>query len=164
MNNQNLLPDFGAIAKTDWGKPAVNTKDTLSLVAVIASAVMLITLFLPWFGISGGEGATKIGIATWTGIFALIGTLAALVGSLYNHKGLAFCGAALSALFALISLFCVFSLTSEGFTLEASKVRILIEEVKEYGGDVSIVRWGAIIHLIAAAATAVVTYLGINKK
>lgn len=164
MNNQNLLPDFGAIAKTDWGKPAVNTKDTLSLVAVIASAVMLITLFLPWFGISEeGLSMTKMGLATWTGIFALIGTLAALVGSLYNHKGLAFCGAALSALFALISLFCVFSLSMSVMGISRE---VPVEDVKralQHGG-VSAVRWGAIFHLIAAAATAVVTYLGINKK
>lgn len=163
MDANKLLPDFNAIGKTNWSKPEMNTKDTLWLVSAIGAFLMFVFLFLPWFGISDEDsmGMTRMGISMWPGIFALIGTVAAIVGVLYNHNGLAFCGATLSALFALISLFCVFSLPIEVFGISKELPAELIKEGIQ-DGKLSTVRYGAILHLICALVTGGVAFLKIS--
>ncbi len=165
MDANKLMPDFQAIGKTDFAKPQLNTKDPMWLITAIGAVLMLIFLFLPWFGLAAPENEvfamsiTRSGLSMWPGIIALIGTLAVIFGVLYNHDGLVFCGAVLSAVFALISLFLVFSLTVSafGFSKELS-----VEEVKEsvrYGS--STIRYGAILHLVVAAITGAAAYLKI---
>lgn len=160
MDANKLMPDFQAIGKTDFAKPQFNTKDPMWLITAIGAVLMLIFLFLPWFGVSAeGVSVTRSGIAMWPGILALIGTLAVIVGVLYNHDGLVFCGAVLAAVFALISLFCVFSLTVSAFGVSKE---VPVEDVKEsIKHGASAVRYGAILHLIVAAITGAAAYLKI---
>lgn len=167
MDANKLMPDFQAIGKTDFSKPNIDTKDPMWLTTAIGALLMLIFLFLPWFGLSAeGESVTRMGIASWAGIFATIGTLAAIFGVLYKQDGMVFCGAALSALFALISLFCVFSLTKDGETMSADQISAMLDASKlasAFGVDagISTIRYGAILHLVVAAITGAAAYLKI---
>lgn len=162
MDANKLMPDFQAIGKTDFAKPQFNTKDPMWLITAIGAVLMLIFIFLPWFGISDEDSMsiTRMGIAMWPGIFALIGTVAAIVGVLYNHDGLVFCGAVLSAVFALISLFLVFSLTLSAFGISRELPAELIKEGIQ-DGDLSTIRYGAILHLVVAVITGAAAYLKI---
>ena len=92
MDFKALLPDFNAIKNTDWTKPQVDTKDTLSLVTLGCIALMLIFVFLPWFSMTAeGETASRLGITTVCGIFGFILTLAAAAGAVTQLRAFATC-------------------------------------------------------------------------
>lgn len=108
MKISSLLPDFNAIVKTDWSKPVLDTKDKLSLFALIGSIVMVIAVFNTWAGYSitlynrQTLTADVSGISTWYGVICLILALASVVGCLYGHVKLAFCAALLGLLISLL--------------------------------------------------------------
>lgn len=107
MSIKSLLPDFSAIAKTDWSKLQLDTKDKLSLFALIGSIIMVVAVFRTWAGYNitlyRGDmiSASVSGISTWYGVICLVCALAAIVGCLYNHPKLAFCAALVGLVFAL---------------------------------------------------------------
>lgn len=107
MKLSSLLPDFSAIAKTDWSKPQLDTKDKLSLFALIGAIVMVIAVFNSWaeYNITlynrQSISASVSGISTWYGVLCLICALAAVAGCLYGHAKLAFCSALLGLFICL---------------------------------------------------------------
>lgn len=162
MDFKQLVPDFQAIGKTEWGKPKVDTKDAVALAGIIAALLMVVFVFLDWFSMGVEKGPLEIsigrsGISLWYGIIGLIGALAAVVGNLYNHKALAFSGGALGVIMGLIGWFMVPSLTFMGVEMPTAKVK----EFLEAGAEAS--HLGAILFLIAAAVVAVSAFMGIAK-
>lgn len=162
MDFKQLVPDFQAIGKTEWGKPKVDTKDAVALAGIIAAALMVVFVFLDWFSLEGEEGRMEIsigrsGISLWYGIIGLIGALASVVGNLYNHKALAFCGGALGVIMGLLGWFMVPSLTFMGVEIPTAEVKEALEE----GAEAS--HLGAILFLVAAAVVAVSAFMGITK-
>ena len=52
MDFKQFIPDFGAIAKTEWSKPQWGGKaDIVKLIGIIAVAAMLTFVLCPWFGL-----------------------------------------------------------------------------------------------------------------
>lgn len=169
MDFKALLPDFNAIKNTDWTKPQVDTKDTLSLVTLGCIALMLIFVFLPWFSMTAeGETASRLGITTVCGIFGFILTLAAAAGAVYKHYTLSFSASVIALIFGLIGCFVVTSLSKDGMELSKDMVKAAIQADKlaeAFGKDVlQTSHLGAILFTLASAGTAVVSYLKITKK
>ena len=108
MKISSLFPDFNAIVKTDWSKPALDTKDKLSLFALVGSIVMVIAVFNTWAGYNitlhnrQTLTADVSGISTWYGVICLVLALASVVGCLYGHVKLAFCAALLGLLISVL--------------------------------------------------------------
>lgn len=157
MDFKQLVPDFQAIGKTEWGKPKVDTKDAVALAGIIAALLMVVFVFLDWFSLEVKISIGRSGISLWYGIIGLIGALAAVVGNLYNHKALAFSGGALGVIMGLIGWFMVPSLTFMGMEMPAAEVKEILED----GAEAS--HLGAILFLIAAAVVAVSAFMGIAK-
>ena len=173
MDFKTLLPDFNAIGKTEWGKPSVDTKDTMNLVALVGVVLMVVFVFLPWAKLTVsalGESAegSRLGITLWYGIFGLICALAALVGVLYKHTSLTFCAAVLGLVFGLIGLLSVPDFTIAGEKVTSDEVKTALEAsklTKVAGvGGASISHLGAILYMVASGVTAVAAYLKIAKK
>lgn len=167
MDFKTLLPDFNAIGKTDWAKPdlKIDTKDTFKLVALAGAVLMLVFLFLSWTSITmSGTTGTKMGLATWYGIFALIMTLGAIVGILYNHNSLTFSCAVLAVVFGIIGMCSIPDMTVEGTAFTSDQVKALIKAQKEAGKAVEVSHLGAILFTVASVVTAAGAYLKITKK
>lgn len=151
FNFNQLKPDFNAIAKTDWAKPQFDTTDIVKLVGTAASALMLVFVFCPWFGIAEeGESITRLGITLWYGIFAFLAAAATLACNLYNHKALAVWTAVLGVVFAIIGLLSWPDLTFEGITMPGETIKMGANLAKLAGEKVDIVSWGAVMYLISA--------------
>jgi hypothetical protein len=174
MKITSLLPDFSAIAKTDWSKPSLDTKDKLSLFALIGAIVMVIAVFNTWTGYNITLHNKQIlsaevsGITTWYGVLCLILALAAVVGCLYGHVKLAFCAAILGIVFSLCfgggypeaDLF----ESAKGFwkvNSEASwKELVTRPQVKLH----SISRTGCSLYIIASIVVSILTFRKIKKS
>ena len=160
MDFKTLLPDFEAIKKTDWGKPQVDTKDTMNLVMLGGAALMVIFTFLSWCTYSeGGKSVSVLGITTWYGIFAFLCAAVALAGVLYKHTTLTFCAAVLGVLFGVLGMVLYSSCTVDGVTVDAKILKATVE-----AGKASVSHLGAILYLVATVATAAAAYLKITKK
>lgn len=162
MDFKKLIPDFGAIGTTEWGKPKFDTKDMKWLVGFICAALVVVFAFFPaWFSYKpdgATEAATSMGISSWYGILAFIGAIVAVYGWLYERYQFAFWGGVIVLLFALIGLFMYPSLSENGVTIDSSMVKLLVEHVPG-----TVARFGAILSLVAGALTAVCAYLKINE-
>jgi purine-cytosine permease-like protein len=177
MDFKTLLPDFNAIGKTDWAKPdlKIDTKDTFKLVALAGAVLMLVFVFLPWTSINvtnpaniTGEGS-KLGIATWYGVFALIMALVAVVGMLYKHTSLTFCAAVLGVIFGLIGLMS-FPEMQITFAHKGKEITETIKNKEEWEEGIKMMKssslshLGAILFTVASVVTAAGAYLKITKK
>ena len=175
MDFNLLKPDFNALGKTDWGKPQVDTKNIVALAGTVAAALMLIFVFCPWFGLeasatvkvaakaisgeSADESVTRLGITLWYGIIGFVAAVAALVGHLYNHKALAFCGGVLGALMGLLGMFMYASLSKDGVTIESEILKLGVAS-----GLYETIRWGAILYFIVSLVAGGAAFLEINSK
>ena len=165
MDFKKLVPDFNALKNVNWAKPEVDTKNTLGMAGLVAAALMVVFVFLPWIGITGNViiaeiSASSLGITTWYGILGFIFGLVAVAGALYKQHALAFCASACGVLMGILGLVCYASITYEGVTMTADEVKFAAEA--EAGADVS--RIGAILYLVAALVSAAAAYLTISKK
>ncbi len=164
MDFNKLVPDFNAVLKTDWTKPQVE-KNSIGRTGFIASVLMLVFVFLPWFSIQYEDGsAMRSGITLWYGILGFLVGLVAVASNLYNQKALGFWAAVLAVLFAVIGLIVYPSLTEDGVTLSGEKVKESIEMAKMFEVEIYVSRLGAIFYLLASLASGACSFLGLMKK
>ena len=172
MDFKTLVPDFNAIGKTDWGKPNLDSKDTMGLVALVGAALMLVFVFLPWCTLSAeGETISRLGITTWYVIFGFIAALAAVAGAVYKHYSLTFCAAVLGLVFGVIGWCVVPSFTVEGVTVSGDMIKASIEAAKMFGGAFgakaadlpSLSHIGAILYLVASVGAGAGAFLKVTK-
>lgn len=171
MDFKQLLPDFNAIGKTDWAKPQVDTKNTMSLVALVGAALMIVFVFLPWATLSAeGESINRLGITTWYGIFGLLFALVACAGVLYKHYSLTFCAAVFGVVFGIIGGCVVPSFTVDGVTVSGDLIKAgleMAEAASAFGSKAdlpSLTHLGALLYLVASLVAGVGAYLKIAKK
>ena len=173
MDFKKLIPDFGAIAKTDWAKPHIDTNDKNWLMLAGGALLMVIFVFLPWQTLTTiAEGASvsasRLGITTWFGVLGLISALVAVYGVLYKNLQFVFCGAALAAVWALIGWFTIVDMTVNGVTMPAEAIKMANQAAaiaSAFGKkvDISVGHIGAILSLVASLGTAVAAFLQIKK-
>ncbi len=174
MDFKQFIPDFGAIAKTEWGKPQWGGKaDVIKLVGIIAVAAMLTFVLCPWFGVDYNDTEisraikhgyldelpdlpTRMGLATWCGFLGFTTAVAALFGFLYNHKAIAFWASALCIFFGFCGFFVYTKLTYMGETATADELKWLVEK-----GKLETVRWGAVLYFIAALHATAAAFAGV---
>ena len=152
MDFKSLLPNFSEIAKTDWSKPTINSKDTLGLAGLVSVALMIIFVFLNWYEVdlSFLGKVEKAGINVYCGVIGLIAALIAGVGVLYGHYSLVFTAAVVALIFGI-----------DGMTLapEDKEAKELLERA-----NIEIEHTGAVLFTIASVVTGLVAFLKINKK
>ena len=178
MDFKTLIPDFNAVAKTDWAKPHIDTKDKNWLVVAGLVLLMVVFVFLPWQTFSTtAEGmtqsASRLGITTWFGILGLVCALVAAYGVLYKSLQFVFCGAVLAAVMSLIGWLSIVDMTVGGVTMPAEAIKFADQAAEmasavssAFGGgkiEASVGHIGAILSLVASLATAVVSFLQIKK-
>lgn len=175
MDFKTLLPDFEAIKKTDWKKPQVDTKNTKNLAMLVCAGLMLLFVFFAWLKITAYGGGvtyegTKLGIATWYGVFAFVCALAAVAGCVYKHTTLTFCAAALGILFGLIGMMSFPEITVEASAHGRTATEVIksaeqwdqcIRDLRLDSSTTSTV--GAGLYFFASIATTVLAYLNIKK-
>lgn len=178
MDLKTLLPDFEAIGKTDWSKPKIDTKDSVTLFSFIASALMVVFVFLSWIKLNATldvmgvdvkiEGA-KMGVESWYGVCALICGLLAVVGCLYQHVSLTFSAAVLGLVFGIVGYMSFPEVTVTGTFMGMSRSEVVksladwkegVEEAKS--SDIS--HLGAILYMVASAIAALIAYKKITTK
>ena len=164
MDFKKLIPDFNALKSIDWLKPEVNTKDILSIVALSLSGLMIIFIFLPWFGIEATwhgdhEQCTRLGITIWYGVFAFIFTIIAGIAALYKQHSLAFCASVLCLLFGFIGLVSYTSLVMDDTYMTAAEIKSDIKIAEMWGMQVNIIRYGAILYFIAALGNTAINFI-----
>ena len=168
MDYKKLIPDFSVVAKTDWAKPNLDTKNKTWLILAGASLLMVVFVFLPWQTLTVGPvSASTLGVATWYGIIGLLAAVVARYGALYNQKQFVFCGAVLGAVLGLIGMFLTTSCTYEGVTLTADQVKEFAKGADSEMGEAvkaSISHIGAILFLVASLVAAAVSFLQIKKE
>lgn len=164
MDFKKLVPDFNALKSVNWAKPEVDTKNTLGLAGLAAAGLMVVFVFLPWFGVEFFVEVNRLGITLWYGILGFIFALAAVAGALYKQHALAFCASVGGVLMGLLGLICYASLTYNGHTESAQDIKEMVQGAAEWGMDVPVNRIGAILYLVAALGSAAVAYLTISKK
>jgi hypothetical protein len=163
MDYKKLIPDFSVIAKTDWAKPHIDTKDKNWLILAGCALLMVIFAFLPWQTLApvktAGQSITVLGVTTWCGILGLLSALVAVYGILYKHIQFVFCGAALAAVFGLIGSFVVTGYSVNGVSFPAEAAKALLA-----AGRATISHVGAILFLLVSLALAAVSFLQIKKE
>lgn len=161
MDFKKLIPDFNALGKTNFANPTVDTKNLFGVVALLASLLMVVFVFCPWFGISAeGETITRLGITLWYGIIGFIFTLATLCFSLYKHYNFAFFSSLVCVLMGILGMVCFASLSKDGVTVDGDLIKFSVKTAKAMNVDVDIdvIRWGSIIYFISALVAAVGTF------
>jgi hypothetical protein len=168
MDFKQFIPDFRAIAKTDWAKPQFDPTNIVKLVGIIASSMMLLFVFCPWFGVSeDGESVVRLGITLWYGIFAFLTTSVIIVCFLYNHNALALLASTVCILFAVIGLLSWPDLHVDGMEMPGDLIKLGAKMARMAGEEVNIVRWGAIMYLLSALLTSAAAFanvIGFNFK
>ena len=163
MDFKKLIPDFSVIAKTNWAKPNLDTKNKMWLVMAAAVLLMVVFAFIPWQVTTGTEegakSASTLGVATWYGIIGLLAAVVALYGVLYNQVKFVFCGAVLAAVLGLIGVLTTTGCALDGTTYTAKEV---VDFVKDKSLKVS--HTGAILFLVASLAAAAVSFLQIKNE
>ena len=169
-----FIPDFGAIAKTDWGKPHIDTKNKMWLVMAGAAVLMVVFVFIPWETVTVSRGsmsetASRLGITTWFGILGLISALVAVYGVFYKNLQFVFCGAVLAAVMGLIGWLTIVDVTLDGETMTAEEIKLatssLVSAVASaFGTKISVGHIGAILFLVASLVLAGVSFLQIKKE
>ena len=152
MDFKSLLPNFSEIAKTDWSKPSLDSKDTLGVAAMLSVVLMIIFTFLNWYEVDLGVlgKVEDTGIDVYCGVIGLIAALIAGVGVLYGHYSLVFTAAVIALIFGI-----------DGMTLAPED-----EDAREYikNADIEIKHTGAVLFTIASVVTGLIAYVKINKK
>ncbi len=166
MDFKKLIPDFNAVARTDWAKPNIDTKDKMWWAMAGAALLMLVFVFVPWqtvemrnpFGGDESGSVSVLGITTWYGILGLIATIVVVYGILYKSLQFVFCGAVLAALLGIIGCFVTAGFTKDGVEVTAE----MIDLAKMVGAKVSHI--GAILFLLASLATAGISFWQIKSE
>ncbi len=166
MDFKKLIPDFGAIGRTEWGKPYVDTKNNAWLIMTCAAALMVVFVFIPWFSATqSGWGisltATRFGITTWYGILGLVFALVALYGILYKQIQFVFWGAVLAVVMGLIGWLSMADVTVLGREVTVADLK---ESLKWNPNAYTFGHIGAILFFFTSAALAVFSFLQINKE
>lgn len=166
MDFKKLIPDFGAIGRTEWGKPYVDKKNNAWLIMTCAAALMVVFVFIPWFSATEtGWGisvtATRFGITTWYGILGLVFTLVALYGILYKQIQFVFWGAVLAVVMGLIGWLSMADVTVLGKEITVADIK---EGLKWDPNAYTFGHIGAILFFFTSAALAVFSFLQINKE
>ena len=157
---KKFIPDFSVIAKTNWGKPNIDTKNKMWLVMAAAVLLMVVFAFIPWQTVTAGSvSVSTLGVATWYGILGLVFALVVVYGVLYNQVKFVFCGAVLAALFGLLGCILIAGCSVDGESYDAAEIAT---GVKLAGWKVSHI--GAILFLVASLAAGVVSYLQIKNE
>lgn len=159
MDLKKLTPDFNALGKTNFANPTVDTKNIFGVAALVASLLMVVFVFCPWFGMSAeGESVSRLGITLWYGILGFIFALATLCFSLYKHYNFAFFSSLVCVLMGILGMACYASLTIEGETIDAEYIKLAVKAAKmagaELGVDVDVIRWGSILYFLSALVAA----------
>ena len=166
MDFKKLIPDFKSVARTDWAKPNIDTKDKMWLAMAGAALLMLVFVFVPWqtvemrnpFGGDESGSVSVLGITTWYGILGLIATVVVVYGVLYKSLQFVFCGSVLAALLGIIGCFVTAGFTKDGVEVTAE----MIDLAKMVGAKVSHI--GAILFLLASLATAGISFWQIKSE
>ena len=175
MDFKQFIPDFGAIAKTEWGKPQWGGKaDIVKLIGVIAVGAMLTFVLMPWFGLDYSDEIlnkaimrhkvlpdlpTRAGITTWCGFLGFTTAVAALFGFLYNHKAIAFWASAMCILFGFCGFFVYTNIDiprSLGGPMTKDEIKLWIEL-----GNFETIRWGAVMYFISALHATAAAFAGV---
>ena len=176
MDFKKFIPDFGAIAKTNFAAPAVGKGNLRNTVLAILSVVMLVAVFLPWFHWeylltgSGDEPTTtmeaynKLGIATLWGIFGFVVALVTLFGVLYKQYALAFWAAILAAIFG-----CFGTGVITGFEFAIGKQDYIVYEeslkmAKMTDTFLPVTHIGAELFMVVAVLVAALSFVELIKK
>ena len=169
MDYKKLIPDFSVIAKTDWAKPHIDTKNKTWLILAGAVLLMVVFAFIPWQTVTQNSVSTStLGVATWYGIIGLLAAVVALYGVLYNQVKFVFCGAVLAALLGLLGALLTTGVTIAGASISAEVVKAWAKGAKDpETGEVvkaTVSHIGAILFLVASLAAAAVSFLQIKKE
>lgn len=166
MDFKKLIPDFGAIGRTEWGKPYVDKKNNAWLIMTCAAALMVVFVFIPWFSATqSGWGmsvtGTRFGITTWYGILGLVFALVALYGILYKQIQFVFWGAVLAVVMGLIGWLSMADITVLGREVTVADIK---DSLKWNPKAYTFGHIGAILFFFTSAALAVFSFLQINKE
>ena len=174
MDFKKLIPDFSVVAKTNWAKPNLDTKNTMWLVMAGAALLMVIFVFLPWQTVTissagASVSASRLGITTWFGILGLISALVAVYGVFYKNLQFVFCGAVLAAVWGLIGWLTIVDVTLDGETMTAEEIKLATSSVgsavaSAFGTKISVGHIGAILFLVASLVAAGVSFLQIKNE
>lgn len=176
MDFKKFIPDFGAIAKTNFAAPAVGKGNVRNTVLAVLSLLMVVAVFLPWFHWeylltgSGDEPTTtmeaynKLGIATLWGIFGFVVALVTLFGVLYKQYALAFWAAVLAAIFG-----CFGTGVITGFEFAIGKQDYIVYEeslkmAKMTDTFLPVTHIGAELFMVVAVLVAALSFVELNKK
>ena len=176
MDFKKFIPDFGAIAKTNFAAPAVGKGNVRNTVLAVLSLLMVVAVFLPWFHWeylltgSGDEPTTtmeaynKLGIATLWGIFGFVVALVTLFGVLYKQYALAFWAAILAAIFG-----CFGTGVITGFEFAIGKQDYIVYEeslkmAKMTDTFLPVTHIGAELFMVVAVLVAALSFVELNKK
>ena len=171
---KKFIPDFSVIAKTNWGKPNIDTKNKMWLVMAVAAVLMVVFVFIPWETVtvsigSMSETGSRLGITTWFGILGLISALGAVYGVFYKNLQFVFCGALLAAVMGLIGWLTIVDVTNNGETMTAEEIKLATSSVgssvaSAFGAKISVGHIGAILFLVASLVAAGVSFLQIKNE
>ena len=169
MDYKKLIPDFSVIAKTDWAKPNLDTKNKTWLIMAGAALLMVVFAFIPWQTVTqNSASASTLGVATWYGFLGLLSALVVVYGVLYNQVKFVFCGAVLGAVLGLLGALLTTGVTIAGVSISAEVVKAWAKATKDpETGEVvkaTVSHIGAILFLVASLAAAAVSFLQIKKE
>lgn len=174
MDFNKLIPDFSVVAKTDWAKPHIDTKNNAWLIMAGAALLMVVFVFIPWETVTVSRGTmsetgSRLGITTWFGILSLISALGAVYGVFYKNLQFVFCGAVLAAVWSLVGWNTIVDVTKDGATMTAEEIKLATSDLGSTVASVfakvkiTVGHIGAILSLVASLVAAVVSFSQIKK-
>jgi hypothetical protein len=158
MNFMKLF-DFAALKNVNWAKPALETKNVFTWISLGMISLMLLFVFIPWFGVYSGitdDGTFRFGITLWNGILGFLFAGAALVGWLYKQPAIVFWASVTAMILGFIGMFGYTSLSADGYTWSAAEVEVIVEGFR---GGVETTHIGAILFFLASLGSSVVACL-----
>lgn len=165
MDPKMFIPDFNAIAKTNWQKPTFDKNNVVALVILAAFALMFISLFFPWFKMgSEDKSYTLGGFSQWYGIVGFLFIIVGVASVLYQHKALALWAAVICVILGIIGMTSWPSITEEGITISGELVKESYETAKKFGAEVSVSRIGAVIFFIGSLVASCGSFLFVTGK
>lgn len=170
MDINNFLPNFDQLSKVDWSKPSLNTKDNNRILSLLGVALMVVSLFVSWYTIEAkidvGTTSEEAKItAEWYMIIAMIMTIVAAIGSIYNLDSFVSFAGIVSIIMAIIALTSYPEMVIDGITYSGSEIEAQIKEAKEYKLTFEESRTGAILNLIGGSIVTLSTLIrGNNNK
>lgn len=169
MDINNFLPNFDQLSKVDWSKPSINTNDNNRLLSLLGVVLMIVSLFVSWYTIE-----TKLGVGTtseeakitaeWYMIIAMIMTIVAAIGSIYNLDSFVSFAGIVSIIMAIIALTSYPEMVIDGITYSGEEVEEQIKEAKEFKLKLEESRTGAILNLIGGSIVTLSTLIRGNNN